>query len=130
MTRAGHPRCHECSSAFCKRQVETRIVEAVPVSGMILPISHQLPAALRAIPDEMTHASRLRGWPPRLETSLLCRGQDMGEIEFMYICLSVFFSGSLFDLVEPWLGWPPAQVFDVVSEVDESEKRTEGHLGG
>lgn len=61
MTRAGHPRCHECSSAFYKRQVETRIVEAVPVSGMILPNSHQLPAALRAIPDEMTYASRLRG---------------------------------------------------------------------
>ncbi|KAK7572915.1 hypothetical protein V3481_018102 [Fusarium oxysporum f. sp. vasinfectum] len=131
MTRAGHPRCHECSSAFCKRQVETRIVEAVLVFDMILPISHQLPAALRAISDEMTHASRLRGeglqdkleswgsciysshvlfvtsvmsrmgWPPTLETSLLCCGQDMVEIEFMYICLSASFSGSPSDLIEP-----------------------------
>lgn len=78
----------------------------------------------------MTGVMSHMGWPPRLETSLLCHGQDMGEIEFMYICLSVFFSDSPFDLVEPWLGWPSAQVFDVVSEVDESEKRTEGHLGG
>jgi hypothetical protein len=48
-----------------------------------------------------------------------------GGSEFMYILLSISVSNLSFNLVAPLFDWQITQVFDVVQNLDELEKRAE-----